>query len=128
MKSTFKVITGVHLERGKEFKAGDTIQSNYDLVALYPGKFTLVATQVPAEEDEAPAQAEAPKQPTPVASASTFGADVTAEFPNAVEADLRVYRKVANFFVVDPSNPTVALNDKALKKADVSKFITTYLA
>lgn len=126
MKNTFKVNAGIHLQGGKEFKAGDTLQSNYDLVALYPGKFSLIAVAPQEEEESTPTPA--PKQPVPAATPSTFGADVTEDFSNAVEADLRVYRKVANFFVVDPSNPTVALNDKALKKAEVEKFITTYLA
>lgn len=56
-----------------------------------------------------------------------FGDDVTADFPKAKDADFRVYKNGAGFWVVDPDEADKALNAKALKKGAVAEFIGGFL-
>lgn len=55
------------------------------------------------------------------------GEDATVDFPDAAKADLKVFRKGPWYTVVDADEPNKALNDKGLKKSDVSPFLKKYL-
>ena len=79
------------------------------------------APEVKTEEDSTP-DVEAPK---PVKS--KLGADVTAQFPKAVAADLKVFLdKKGRYQVTDSDATDKALHKVGLDKDEVAEFITDY--
>jgi hypothetical protein len=129
---------GSHAETGQDGKVihyrpedGHVFETDRDLVAMFPNKFERV--HVPGDEgaeDEAsppkPKKESKPKKddaPPP----KPLGRDVTKRFPKAAEEDFKVFSDGGAFFVAEADEPTVALNEKPLKKKDVIPFIKEYL-
>lgn len=140
---------GNHSETGPDgqrvvYKAGDVIESDKDLVAMFKGKFERVDLIPPATEPTTPTvpvipppsqeqppkatKAEAPdKSPVREGAPSVLGRNVTKRFPRAVEEDFVVYANGGAFFVCEADDPNTPLHDKPLKKATVTGFIENYL-
>lgn len=76
------------------------------------------------DDEDAPTELEADDN-VEVAETSGEMADVTEDYPKALEADLKVFQdEGGGLFVADKDDPTAYLNDKPLKDAkDISKFI-----
>ncbi len=136
----FRVKDGIHVDLATNttYKKGALVESDDDLCAAFVNKFERVYDEqlayAPAEVQaaamqgaaelapQAPAAAKAATQPPPPA-ASKLGADVTADFPAAVEEDLLVLKKGSKYFVAKPGEQDKQLNDEPLKKDEVSEFI-----
>lgn len=127
----FRLLHSVHIAQGHTYQKGDIVTSNADLTQRFPLKFEKLASDpvVDAPSRAVSEQTEAPVVPsTPKGGEmSPFGEDVSEDFPIAGESDLRVYQKGTSFFVVDPDNAGTALNPKALKGPEVTKFIKNCL-
>jgi len=127
----FRVLHSRHIANGRTFEKGDIVESSGDLVKAFPGKFERIESSVEVARVRAssPAASEAPVVPpsAPDGETSPFGEDVSEDFPSAVGADLKVFQKGSSYFVVDMDTPDKALNAKALKGAEVNKFIKAHL-
>lgn len=149
---SFRVLDGIHTDAaGVEHKKGSIVESTVDLCSLFENKFVEVQTgnvavlpaaepaksAEPVKESEAPKQDEAsaeedddkdaPLSHPDATGRSELGEDVTKKFPEAVDADLKVFHKGGWHYVTEPDKPGVALNDKGLKKAGVASFIKKFL-
>lgn len=127
----FRLLHSVHIAQGRAYQKGDIVESNSDLTQRFPLKFERLTA---SEVVEAPSRAVPIPSEAPVAVPSAkgggmtpFGEDVSEDFPIAGESDLQVFQKGTSLFVVDPDQPAKALNPKALKGTEVSKFIRTFL-
>lgn len=160
MKMYFKLLpkAGSHAEKGPSKKAviykaseGNVIETENDLVKMFPGKFERVeVTGSPVRpiveaKVKAPAPAPATTQPSVPASSkkakdaketkaveevsveSKLGRDVTKRFPHALEEDFKVFSTGGEFFVTEADEIDKALNDKPLKKGQVEAFVDKYL-
>lgn len=160
-KRKFKLLVGIFahkgelLHPGKTHKAGtkdDIVETDLDLVELFPGKFQEVGLIPeafgisPAEMKEfkewQAAKREKETPPTVVVDEVTIthdkeegkgeagevlsplGTDVTKDFPAAGTADLLVFVQDDMYFVTEKEDPTKALNESPLEKKQVRKFIT----
>lgn len=132
---------------GKIFKKGEIVESEHDLVALFPNKFRehnlVPASQAidaaelaefrawkdakkapPAPTEEAPPTEEKGTTPPKEAVSSTLGEDVTSEFKAAIDAGMLVFKHEDMYFVTETDDPNKALNEKPLEDAKhVNKFI-----
>lgn len=57
---------------------------------------------------------------------SQYGKDVTDKFDSAAGADLLVFQRGSRFFIQDPDDLGIELNEKGLMKKDVDGFISEY--
>jgi len=128
---------GAHSEPAKEgeearmYEAGDLIETEKDLCALFPGKFERVEVfpnkPEPTPEPE-PEEQEEKEEDTPAKEERhPLGRDVTDSFPEAKEEDLKVFADGGAYSVVEPDEDNKPLNEKPLKKRSVSTFIKKYL-
>ena len=137
---------GQHVEKGRTYKAGEEVESEHDLVRMFPEKFELVPGQisVPAvpeipapitvkgsvdSENERPTlpkstsdEDEKPKKKT---KGSKHGKDVTDDFPTAEGFGFKIYEKGGWFAVVD-ANDGAVINKKKLRKDGVETFLEEY--
>ena len=132
----FKLLSGKHSDvNGKEYSAGDIIETEDDLELMFVNKFQRIPKPVgkkvadestkkvaapPAEkEGEEVEKVETPAEEKP----SPFGIDVSDQF-GAAAVGLRVFRNEEGFTVVDDSEPDKALNDSPLKNVKMTqKFV-----
>jgi hypothetical protein len=52
--------------------------------------------------------------------------NVTSQFPQAEDTELLVWKKGLRYFVTDAESPTAPLNEKPLKRSEVSQFLSSY--
>lgn len=151
----FKLLTGIHQDAsGKNYKAGDIVPSTANLAEVFVHKFEEVAPSTTPSKPTAPvglppapdadkAQVTGEQQP-PAGDKSNeeepplshpdgtgrgeLGKDVTADFVEAKDADLKVFTKGGWHYVTEPDKTDKALNEKALKKGEVADFIKKFLA
>lgn len=115
---------------------GQTIDSEMDLVNVFPGVFELVGevvrnqtsvrVAVPAETVTAGGAghslfAEEDEEDAPGAIAA--GEDVSEQFPEAGKAGLRIYQVGKLFNVIDPARPEAPLNPRPVTKAKLRGYI-----
>jgi hypothetical protein len=109
MKFRLKDKVGSHFENGKEYKSGEVVNSNNDLIALFPEKFEKVNDS--SEEKES---SDSPKN---------YGTNVTKNFPEAIELGVTIFRKRnEGFFVIDEDG-TLCNSESITTKASLSKFL-----
>lgn len=144
----FKVLGGKHAFRGpdgvlKVYKKDEVIETDEDLEKKYTNHFVEVHYTTPASAPT-PVAAEKAKEetkpaPGPAAddppkgdgrpNVPDFGDDVTAEFKDAVKADLKVFKSDKGYTVTNEDDPEVSVSGEPLStKKDVHQFIKTYSA
>ena len=108
--NSYRVLAGLHYEPdGKEYKKGDIVKTTRNLVEIYPLKFELCIPGSPS---------------LPLVDQNPNGTDVTDLFPEAEEADAKVFKKDGAYLVFDKEKPLAPLNDKPfVKPADVRKLV-----
>jgi hypothetical protein len=133
---------GRHAHDGKVLAPGQTFRDSRPLHLTFPDRLTLVqekiqvaesapAPKVPViqKEEEAAVEVEAETsdegKTEDDSKETSFGKEVTEEFPGAEKAELKVFLGDSGLYTVtDAENIELALNKKPLKKKiDVSKFI-----
>jgi len=138
---------GTHIEPGKEgkapvqYKPGDIVQSDRDLIELFPNKFEIPPGE--AGQSNTPI-VPPPDIPLPTKSVSSedtdekvdspsgsklvigYGKDVTASFATAAVVDLRVFEKSKQYTVVDPEDGEPLHNGK-LRKKQVEDFLQKFV-
>jgi hypothetical protein len=148
----FEVLGGTHNHYGTIYKKGEILESDRDLTKVFRGKFkkveastpvskgevfnpldVVVNPQPPVEDDKPSEEPTAPKTPedekngAPAADSleRAEGKDVTKDFQEAIDEEVRVFQKGAWYNVYDGAAEDLGhpLNDKGLRKKDVSKFI-----
>jgi len=140
----FEVLGGNHVQDEKTYKKGDVVETNMDLVTMFPRKFNeIVGPGKKAQKevkgktlnDELKEQGiddltGLPKEDADVDIdidvcdiKSALGKNVTELYPLATENNLVVLRKNSWFHVADADNPDVALNAKGMKKVAVKEFV-----
>ncbi len=143
----YRVIIGQHVQDGRSYNAGDVIESDVNLSAVFRGKFELVqepllTVAAPAPTPEKKQEKEPEPEPEPDAdeqdaegeeakeeeeSEPLEGKDVTASFKIAVDEDFQVIENEQGFWVYDADEPDTVLNKEALKKTQVRSFIRNHL-
>lgn len=126
----FRLTGGSHVAGDRSYKKGDVIESDKDLVKIFVNKFERLhdedtpvskGTQIDVP-GQAPRPAEAEEE---AAEVEGLGVDVSAEFPEAAEADVLVFKAGKLYTVADADEPTKALNVDALtSKKAVKEYIT----
>jgi len=137
----FELLAGTQSNKKGNFKKGDIVESHNDLDKTFANKFQRrldledksPAKTATAAVAAAPDSSDDDKKPTndgaPKLVKSKLGDDVTAEFPEAVEAELAVLKnKKGEYFVADSDQPDKALNKKTTDKDGVAPFIKQFLA
>ena len=141
---------GNHSQKDKNGKAvvyvakdGNVIESENDLIKMFPGKFELVEVVTApvevvksAENKKSDVQKIVEKVAKDISApvkkeekkAEPIGKDVTEKHPLAEEQDFKVfYVKGKGYFVTEADDDSVALNKKGIKKEKVEAFIKKYL-
>jgi len=142
----FKLLRGTHAEGKKIYRKGEVVPSNRDLIANFENKFVLVKESGEPEPKKPapkkPIRAKVAKKPTPTpkkekkedapkekqegAKVGDLGKDVTAEYEQAQNFGLKVYRRRDLHTVIDPSEPNTPLNEKGLRSEHVETFVERY--
>jgi len=148
----FKLIGGNHVEDGKMYSRGSEVLTRHDLVGMFPTKFVLLETLPDDFEEEVeildhpyipmPKKEKGvsiPEAPLDLQSdeddefksdviSTDYGQDVSADYPKALENDLKVFRNIAakGYYVVKSESNEV-LNVKAIRKTEVQPFLDEYL-
>lgn len=140
----FELLSSRHSNSRGNFVKGDIVESPFDLTVTFANKFKrrldleqgapvsapvstpkkgVIASDSPAQPASQPT--ETPAQPVE----SPLGADVTAEFADAVDADFKVFKDAkGKFFVTESDDVNTALNAKPLNKGGVVSLIQRYIA
>lgn len=139
----FELLAGKHTnEDKKEYKKGDIVPSQGDLVAAFGDNKFKEVTVAPHVHAHAPKGPETPTKGAAVKTAGSddgkgeppktdegaLGVDHTGDFDEAIAAELKVYKKGTGYFVAAPDAPGTALNEKPLKLKEVEPYITKLLA
>lgn len=151
----FRLLEGLYQDlAGKNYKKGDIVPHHANLVELFQNKFEEVSSdakaatpttpvELPKAKDDDPAKVDGAQKPedkksdeeekAPLshpdgAGRGELGTDVTENFPEAKDADLKVFTKGGWHYVTEPDKTDKALNEKALKKDGVADFIKKFLA
>lgn len=113
--------------------SSDIVESHHDLAAKFgkekfrdEGSVVAVAP-APAPTGTGAGEGGENKGNSPAGEGkveSALGEDVTGEFPDAILADYKVFRKGKKHYVAEPQKLDVALNKAGLAAADVAEFIT----
>ena len=117
----FKILFGSHSDTTKTYQAGDVIESEVDLVAVFGEKFQSVSDEVqvrfPSEEpQEEPVQEETKEEPV--------GEDVTNQFDvSNFEDGLKVFKRKRKYFVCIDGEE---INQEGLSKKNVLPFVSDY--
>lgn len=126
----FELLESEHQQSGRTFQKGEVVPSVHDLAKLFINKFKEVVVVAPTTTTVSAGtpvggegQVSTTGTPALTAMKSALGEDVTNDFPKAVEADYRVFRKGKKHFVASPDAPDTSLNKAALDKDDVDEFI-----
>ena len=149
MKFRLKPKCGDHLARNEQgemitYKSGDVVESDRDLVAMFPRKFELVGgmttaagnvsiPDIPIKDKgkggisgSSPEPLSFEKEEEKKKEKSKYGVDVTDEFPTAAKVKLTIFKKGSWFVVIDPGDGEV-LNVKKLRKAEIEDFLGEYM-
>lgn len=124
-KQQFVLTGGGHRESdGTSYTRGEVVESDRDLVALFPNKFAPVGTS-----EAAVAQARAKEKAGVKEEADDkAGDDITKDFAKADACGVVVRRDGRKYQVYDATDGEL-LNDEPLtKKSDVTDFIDVLLA
>jgi len=134
MKFRLKKNCGSHVEGGKIYKAGDIIETDNDLAAIFhgkdangnnrPGKFELIHDESLKDTGKEDTTRVRPDIAPP--AANEYGKDVSSEFPTADKVDVLVFEKSKWYTVVDKADGEV-LSEKRLRRKDVEPFLEQYL-
>lgn len=153
--ASYKLVAGSHVDAdGKSYDKGDLIQSNDDLIRMFPNKFKRIRggdnsakeqsqkSPTPFDMDKAASlsSAEVAKIPQEgidededdgselTQSSRDLGEDVTSKFPKAEKGGYKVFCKGDTYFVVDADLPEQTLNEEMLlNKTQVDKFVSNLL-
>ena len=134
----YRVLKGQHrLLDGTVLKSGETFEhADLALRKKFPNKFEqVVAPPAPVAQVTTQSVGTSEAEKTDVQKAAEVGAaeiisgyqDMTAEFPVAGEADLRVTKSRQGWYVFDEDSDE-PVNEKPLKKREVAAFLEEYLA
>ncbi|GAF74083.1 unnamed protein product [marine sediment metagenome] len=134
--------TGSHIQNGKEYKAGDIVDSEMDLVTKFAGKFEKVYDGdvedtgaispnivVPADEDSDNVRTKSETSSSKKSKKKTKKADVdvTSDYPTAEDIGVVVMKKTKPngvwFNVLDPDDDNAKMNPKLLRADAVVAFI-----
>ena len=131
-KFTFKLLAGNYRSADKKnYNSGDIVESDRELDKIFVNKFSRVgATEAPTEPPKAPADsapANNDKTPASAPDDDDKGENITAEYPDAVDAGLEVYKKSGWCTVLDPETGD-HLNKTGLRENLVADFIEDHLA
>jgi len=113
--------TGTHVEDGTVCRPGDTIESERDLVACFPGKFVAKDQEQKFSEPVNAKKADpkkAPKSKDHTKGNPKVGDDVTLQFEGAAELGVTVVKAARGKFNVsylDDENETQELEELTLK-------------
>lgn len=133
----FEVLAGRHIERGagpkgedKTYKRGDVFESELELDKVFVNKFRRVAedkvmTAVTEALPKAAEDLEKMDVPDPGEPAKIHEHDVTAEFPTAAKADLKVFKVGKKYRVVDADTQDTQLHTGFFTKKEAAEFIAT---
>lgn len=133
----FKLLEGKHHgpgDAGKTYKKGDIVQSNSDLVKIFPGKFSLESAGIDPEKPSKKAEkktvkaADGKKSKKADAALSARGTDVTDKFPLAEEEGFLVFQRDKKFHVYEGEADTAPIKGgEGLGEEAVESFLKTYL-
>ena len=137
----YYVKMGTHVEgdkgNKKVYKKGDAVESEHNLIAMFPEKFSTQpinpGEQVKAEVVNKPknkkTDPETDKDDDNIGNVDPKGKDITEEFPDAVENNIKVFIKGqwCSIFDLDSETPDVAVNEKGIKKDEVAKALDEIL-
>lgn len=138
-KTTTVLRDGVmHARPAVRYKKGEIIESETDLVAKFPGKFeryvaelyappTAKPVAAPQPQPAAPATPATPPPNAAVVDEPDGPTEVTEEFTEAAEADLKVLVDDAGRFTLTDKAGTI-INAKPLTRAKMVKLIETVIA
>ncbi len=129
----FKVKRGVFYQGNVTYKKGSIVDTDLDLCERFSKeKFErmheLERTRgtVSAKKPSIPPPVDKGKGDTTSEPLSTYGKDVTSEFPTAADVEVKVFRKNKAYTVVDLEDNGV-LNEDKLRRKDVEPFLEQYL-
>lgn len=138
----FRLNGADHQQGGRVYTRGEIIESKADLVAMFGKKFERVHEEptapvvvpaalpplAPQAAIDAATDAGAAGIAAPPAGAvpSPLGDDVTAEFANAADKGLLVFKKGKNFLVAKATAPAEAICDEPLNKTEAKAFIAEH--
>lgn len=132
----YKNTGGIHSgpgEEGKRYPKGSVIESSVDLAALFPKQFQRVGTQTVADEpvesppEPAPAPKVDPDRPAAVKPIEyELGENVTGDFADDIgDKKVMVFKDGSRYWVSRKETPNEAVNEKAVKKAEVADIIAS---
>ena len=127
----FVVESGVHSQAGQEYKKGDVVDCDRNLIELFPNKFKRGPEEpvIQANLDKVPDSVvldEAVKVTAPIPVVEKpLGKDITDSNPAAVKLGLMVFElENGDFAVTDEKDHTKPLNAAPLKsKTDLVNFL-----
>ena len=122
----FKVLAGRHTAAKVVYSAGDIVESDRDLVALFgDNKFQrdLEAEAKQKASVSKPPAEEAPKKTSSKKTTTKKPKDVTDKFKSAVDNDLLITKIGKKYFVAEKANPDDILHEDSLKQDEVEEFI-----
>lgn len=129
---------GGHNEAGRDYQAGDILESSRPLDKIWPHKFVRIddakmdskpfageggsSPILVKEMDDAQGEA-APETSSLLEVESELGENVTADYPAAADAGLLVLRKGPWHYVAAAETPDAAENEKGLKRDALVEFL-----
>ena len=117
----FKLVIGSHSDIENTYQAGDVVESEIDLVAVFGEKFQSVSDEVevrfPSEEaQEEPVEKEVQEE--------HVGEDVTDQFDDSkFEDGLKVFKRKRKYFVCIDGEE---INQEGRSKKNVLPFVSDY--
>jgi hypothetical protein len=121
----FKLLLGSHSDTTKTYQAGDVIESEVDLVALFGSKFESVSDEIevrfPSEEKQEEPKEEPVQEET---KQELVEEDVTNQFEvENFEDGLKIFKRKRKYFVcIDGED----INQEGLSKKNVLPFVSDY--
>jgi hypothetical protein len=126
----FKLVIGSHSDIENTYQAGDVVESEIDLVAVFGEKFQSVSDEVevrfPSEEaQEEPVEKEVQEEPVEKeVQEEPVGEDVTNQFDvSNFEDGLKVFKRKRKYFVCIDGEE---INQEGLSKKNVLPFVSDY--
>jgi hypothetical protein len=118
----FKNNGGDHVEAGVTYKKGDVFESDRQMDKIFLHKFERVYDEAPKQLKLGKKKGKAKKTPEkPQSPSDKRGVDVTDQFEGFEEDGYKVFRRGTKFHIYE-GDSTDPVNDKGLKKVDVSDF------
>jgi hypothetical protein len=124
----FRLLQGYHKIGSTEYKKGDTIETDVDLVKAFDAQRFERLDEDTLDREQPIHLAESEKTSVvPPVMDSKLGMNVTGQFDVAIENGFLVFRKGPYFYVAEPNSPDKKLNQKRLAKSKVEPWIADYL-